>query len=67
MVDPDLDSQSRSGSRRAKISHKIEKDFLKVISEVLDVHLLGLKASPVCNESVSTTLSKCVFGAAFTT
>jgi hypothetical protein len=43
-VDPDPDSESRSGSRRAKMTHKNRK---KLFFEVPDVLFRGLMASPV--------------------
>jgi len=43
----DPDSQSGSGSRRAKMNQKHRKKLINFIFEVLDVLFWGLKASPV--------------------
>jgi hypothetical protein len=45
-VDPDSESGSRSGFRRAKITHKNIKN-LEISCFVLDVLIRGLKASSV--------------------
>jgi hypothetical protein len=47
-LDPDCESGSRFGSRRAKRTHKYRKSYLiNFIFEMLDVFFCGLKASPV--------------------